>query len=425
MFQLNTENVRLKTEINLLKGETPEEIVIKGNELNDKLHKRWLMISSEGAVFVFLLLLGGYQIRKTLKKETALSQQQKNFLLSVTHELKSPIASTKLQLQTLQKHELDRAKQKEIIANAISDTERLNNLVENILLAAKIENTAFPLNKEEYNLSEYITEGLNQTIKSFNHPQKVVLNIQPNIKMKIDRTSFPSIILNLFENAVKYSPANSTITIGLKSSNGKTILSVADEGEGISNEEKANIFQKFYRVGNEEVRKTKGTGLGLYIVNYLVEQHNGVITVKDNSPNGSVFEVTRSRARPTCPKKRCAKSMPKFVGSLTNNMHWPVNSLKRIATRWKPWPRPCWKLKPSMPIRSRTSWKAVRRARRNRLRSHLNRSGKVIAMAMPLSPRNLNLPLRKVRTDATALRLLRAAIVPPVSFSLNPSVHLP
>ena len=294
MFQLNTENIRLKTEINLLKGESPEEIVIQGNELNDKLHKRWLMISSEGAVFVFLLLLGGYQIRKTLKKETALALQQKNFLLSVTHELKSPIASTKLQLQTLQKHELDREKQKEIIANAISDTERLNNLVENILLAAKIENSVFTLNKEEYNLSEYITEGMNQTINSFNYEQKVVLNIEPNVRMKIDRTSFPSIILNLFENAVKYSTENSTITIGLKKQNDKIILSVADEGVGISNEEKTSIFQKFYRVGNEEVRNTKGTGLGLYIVNYLVEQHNGVITVKDNAPKGSVFEIVFS-----------------------------------------------------------------------------------------------------------------------------------
>ena len=221
MFQLNTESIRLKTEINLLKGESPEEIILKGNELNDKLHNRWLMVSSEGAVFVFLLLLGGYQFRKTLTKETELAQQQKNFLLSVTHELKSPLASTKLQLQTLQKHELDRAKQKEIIANAISDTERLNNLVENILLASKIENSAFPLNKEEYNLSEYITEGMNQTINLFNYSQKVILNIEPNIRMKIDRTSFPSIILNLFENAIKYSPENSTITIGLKKQNEK------------------------------------------------------------------------------------------------------------------------------------------------------------------------------------------------------------
>ena len=295
MFQLNSENIRLKTEINLLKGDTPEDIIANGTALNEKLHKRWLMISSEGAVFVFLLLLGGYQIRKTLKKETALAQQQKNFLLSVTHELKSPIASTKLQLQTLEKHDLDRVKQKEIISNAISDTERLNNLVENILLAAKIENSVFSLHKEQYNLSEYITEGLNQTIKSFNYKQKVVLSIEPNIQMMIDRTSFPSIILNLLENAVKYSPENSTITIGLKSVNGKTVLSVADEGVGISKEDKTNIFQKFYRVGNEEVRKTKGTGLGLFIVQYLAEQHNGVISVKDNSPKGSVFEVKFSR----------------------------------------------------------------------------------------------------------------------------------
>ncbi len=300
MFQLNSENIRLKTELNLLKGETPEDIIANGNTLNAKLHKRWLMISSEGAVFVFLLLLGGYQIRKTLKKETALAQQQKNFLLSVTHELKSPLASTKLQLQTLQKHELDRNKQKEILSNAISDTDRLNNLVENILLAAKIENSVFILNKEEYNLSEYIKEGMQQTINSFQYSQKVVLNIEPNIRMKIDRTTFPSIILNLFENAVKYSDGNSTITIGLKSSfakaseDKKIILSVADQGVGISTEDKTSIFEKFYRVGNEDTRKTKGTGLGLYIVNYLVEQHNGVITVKDNTPKGTVFEVVFS-----------------------------------------------------------------------------------------------------------------------------------
>jgi K+-sensing histidine kinase KdpD len=238
--------------------------------------------------------VGILQIRKTFKKETELAQQQKNFLLSVTHELKSPIASTKLQLQTLQKHELDREKQKEIILNAISDTDRLNNLVENILMAAKIENSIYSIHKEKYNLSEYITEGLNQTISSFNYKQKVELDIQPNIFLEIDRTSFPSIILNLFENAVKYSPENSKIKISLKKLNEKVIFSVADEGAGIPDKEKEGIFQKFYRIGNEETRKTKGTGLGLYIVNYLVAQHNGTISVKNNDPKGSVFEVVFS-----------------------------------------------------------------------------------------------------------------------------------
>jgi K+-sensing histidine kinase KdpD len=236
-------------------------------------------------------LLGGYQIRKTFQKENALALQQKNFLLSVTHELKSPIASTKLQLQTLLKHELAREKQKEIITNAISDTERLNNLVENILLAAKIENNVFTFHKQEYNLSEYITEGMMQTIKIFNYKQRVELNIEPNIYMNIDRTTFPSIVLNLFENAIKYSPADSTVSIGLKRRDEKIILSVADEGVGISDHEKKNIFQKFYRVGNEEIRKTKGTGLGLYIVNYIAEQHNGKLLVKDNVPKGTIFEV--------------------------------------------------------------------------------------------------------------------------------------
>ncbi|MDP1744132.1 MAG: HAMP domain-containing sensor histidine kinase [Bacteroidota bacterium] len=291
MVDHNNEIYYLKTELNLLKGETLDEVVLKGNELNEKLHKRWVMISGEGIVFMGVLLLGIFQIRKTFKREAELSQQQQNFLLSVTHELKSPIASTKLQLQTLQKHELNREKQKEILANAINDTDRLNNLVENMLLAAKIENNVYLLHKENYNLSEYITEGMNQTIQSFQYKQKVELNIEPNIYMDIDRTNFPSIILNLFENAVKYSPEDSTIVVSLKKQNQKIILSVADQGIGISDKEKETIFQRFYRSGNEETRKTKGTGLGLYIVDYLVKQHNGIITVKNNTPKGSVFEV--------------------------------------------------------------------------------------------------------------------------------------
>ncbi len=294
MIQQYNEISYLKSQINVLNGESLNDIVKSGNELNAKLHARWIMIAGEGSVFIAILLIGIYQIRKTFKKETALAQQQKNFLLSVTHELKSPIASTKLQLQTLQKHELDRNKQKEIISNAISDTDRLNNLVENILLAAKIENSVFNIHKENCNLSDYLREGLNQTISSFNYKQKLELNIDPAIFMPIDRTSFPSIVLNLVENAVKYSPDNSKITVSLRKGKEQIILCVADEGAGISDTEKVRIFQKFYRVGNEETRNTKGTGLGLYIVNYLVEQHNGTICVKNNHPNGSIFEVVFS-----------------------------------------------------------------------------------------------------------------------------------
>jgi signal transduction histidine kinase len=290
MFQLNNEIARLKTELNMLTTESAEEIAAKGTEINMKLRKRWTMISSEGAVFIGLLLLGIYQIRRTFKKETELASRQKNFLLSVTHELKSPLASAKLQLQTLQKHELPREKQLEIIGNAINDAERLNNLVENILMAAKIENKIV-LNKERYDISQYIEDGMKQTISSFNYSQKIVTDIQPGISMDIDRTTFPSIILNLLENAIKYSAPKSTVTLSLKKQNDKIVLSVKDEGSGISDVDKKRIFEKFYRGGNEETRRTKGTGLGLFITKYLVEQHNGIINVKNNVPSGTIFEV--------------------------------------------------------------------------------------------------------------------------------------
>jgi len=291
MIQLNNEIYYLKTELNVMKGESLDAVVINGNKLNEKLHKRWIMISGEGIVFIGILFSGIFQIRKTFKREEELSKQQQNFLLSVTHELKSPIASAKLQLQTLQKHELSREKQREILANAIADTDRLNTLVENILLAAKIENSIDWLHRENDNLSEFITDRMKQAIASFSYKQNIVLNIEAGINMNFDRTTFSSIILNLFENAAKYSPADSTITVSLKKQNHKIMLSVADQGAGIPDNEKVNIFRKFYRVGNEETRKTKGTGLGLYIVNYLVKQHDGIISVKNNTPEGSVFEV--------------------------------------------------------------------------------------------------------------------------------------
>lgn len=291
MVELNNEIYALKTELNLLKGASPDEVVIKGNELNAKLHNRWMMIVGEGVVFIGALAIGIYQVLRSFKKEVELAKQQQNFLLSVTHELKSPIASAKLQLQTLHKHELDRKKQLEIISDAINDTERLNNLVENILLAAKIENGVYQLHKERCNLSEYIFDGMQQTIRSFNYKNNIQLDIEPNIFLDIDKTTFPSIVLNLVENAVKYSDVNSEITVELKKENQKTILRISDQGVGISENDKKKIFEKFYRAGNENTRKTKGTGLGLYIVDYIVKEHGGIIAVKNNVPQGTIFEI--------------------------------------------------------------------------------------------------------------------------------------
>ncbi len=254
-----------------------------------KLNKKWFMVIGEGSVFLVLLLVGVVRIRRTFRKETQLARQQSNFLLSVTHELKSPIASARLQLETLLLRDIEREKQKSILRNAIGDTDRLNALVENILLAAQIDKSNFVLHRKEEDLSEYLLDLLSRPGTAPDH--RLIFTIEPGLRFKIDNTHFASIILNLLDNACKYSAKGSQISVELKKAGPAFLLSVTDEGYGISDENKKQVFEKFYRVGKEETRTTKGTGLGLYIVKHLVEEHGGGIKVLDNKPKGTIFKI--------------------------------------------------------------------------------------------------------------------------------------
>ena len=260
--------------------------------LQQKLHKQWIMVFGEGAVFLVLLLLGILRTRNSFKKEAALAAQQKNFLLSVTHELKSPLASVRLQLETIQKRELAADKQKEILLDAIEDTDRLNALVENILVAARLDNHSYAHHPEKINLSDEVKGLTEKAAAGFARHHQLKTEIAEDIFASFDRIGFHSIFLNLLENAVKYSKPGTEIKISLAKKNGEAILAVADRGAGIPGKEKENIFGRFYRIGNEETRTTKGTGLGLYIVGLLVQEHKWKITIRDNAGGGSVFEIS-------------------------------------------------------------------------------------------------------------------------------------
>lgn len=260
-------------------------------ELQHKKKVRLYMITGEGTVFLLILLFGVYQVRKSVKKETQLANQQKNFILSVSHELKTPIAATKLQLQTLLKHDLDREKQKQLLTAALSETERLHKLVENVLLANQIENDNLAIQKESCNLSE-LTENIVARYFQNNLTDKSLLvQIEKDIVYAIDKDLYPSIIINLIENAIKYSFENVNVHLNLKKVNNKPVLEVADNGCGISDDEKQKIFQKFFRSGNEDTRKTKGTGIGLYILKRVCDLHQAKIVILNNSPKGSIFQI--------------------------------------------------------------------------------------------------------------------------------------
>lgn len=250
-----------------------------------------IMIVGEGTVFLLLLLFGIYKVKQAIDKEAFLNKQQNNFLLSITHELKTPIAATKLQLQTLQKQKLNQETQNELISAALRETERLNLLIDNVLLASSLDNGQLIFKPEKCNMAVEIEAIVNRYFKREMEIKSLQLQLESNVEVLIDRHAFPSVITNLIGNAIKYSPNEKDITLNLKQNGGLVLLSVSDNGYGISDADKPNVFKRFFRAGNEETRSSKGTGLGLFIVKYILDGHQAKIKVKDNTPQGSIFEI--------------------------------------------------------------------------------------------------------------------------------------
>lgn len=257
---------------------------------SDRDIQRW-MILGEGSVFLLLLLFGSWRIKSSFQKELSLARQKNNFLLSITHELKSPLASIRLGLETLIKRLNAAEKFQRIMHNSLQDVDRLSNLVDNILLAARMENNSYPFQWEELNLSKLAQNAVSSIKETMGEKGNFNSEIAENIYCKSDRMAFNAVLINLLENAVKYSPAGSPVSLTLREDQSNILIEVADEGIGIPENEKSEIFKKFYRIGNEETRNTKGTGLGLYIVQNIVQQMKGKIEVTDNEGKGSVFKV--------------------------------------------------------------------------------------------------------------------------------------
>ncbi|HMU68898.1 MAG TPA: HAMP domain-containing sensor histidine kinase [Chitinophagales bacterium] len=258
----------------------------------DDFKRTELMLYGEGLVFLFLIGLGFWRIRKTFREEIAMTRQQNNFLLSITHELKSPLASLKLSMQTVQKRQLDAEHIRHLSGMALDDIARLEALVENILLASKIESANFQLNRELLDVSSLVTNILAHIAEKHKSQRQFTSDIEKDAYCYGDRLSFSSVVYNLIENAINYSGADGRIHVQLTGDEEHIYLQISDNGIGVPDAEKTKIFNRFYRIGAEETRTTKGTGLGLFIVKHVVELHGGKIEVTDNDPKGTNFKVT-------------------------------------------------------------------------------------------------------------------------------------
>jgi signal transduction histidine kinase len=290
LVELNFEVYELKMEL-LRSGADPTEVSESSMYL-EQLEKRWMMVAGEGMVFLTLLVIGIYKTRQSFKKEFELARQQKNFLLSITHEFKSPLAAVKLNLQTLQKRELPKEQREKIIDIAVSETDRIDNLVENALIATRIESRNLDIQRTDLDLSGAVNSAVERLRMTHSDEIRIGVEIEDDVMVQGDQLAIASLLHNLLENAVKYSTGTPEVHVSLSTIRKNAVLRVSDKGIGISDEEKNVVFKKFYRVGNEETRKSKGTGLGLFIVKHIVDLHGGRIDIYDNIPAGSIFEVT-------------------------------------------------------------------------------------------------------------------------------------
>jgi signal transduction histidine kinase len=267
------------------------QITTELQAVNGKANNKAIMIVGEGIVFFSILLFGLWRIKLSIKKDQQLSERQSNFLLSVTHELKTPLASTKLYLQTLIKRDFSTEKREEMLQKAIIENQRLEEIVESILTATRLENRTLKLHKEWIDLNELIQ----QLIDNYNITSGknwIIFENQVAVKIEADAFMIKTILRNLIENGLKYASNSEQFTVFLKRELNQVKFGTRDNGPGVPADLQKDIFKKFFRIENEETRSQKGTGLGLFIAAEFTKLNGGKLNYYPNKPTGSVFEIT-------------------------------------------------------------------------------------------------------------------------------------
>ncbi len=295
-ISLEKQNTRIAqlqyNSINIEKNSlSPSQLTDKTFAIDKEVKKNTWKYVAEGITFLILILIGAVFVYRSISRQLKIQQQQQNFMMAITHELKTPISVARLNLETLQKYNLDEEKKQKIIRTTLDETSRLDFLTNNILVAAQLESNNFKAEKEELDLTALLKDCIRQFSNRF--PERdFTEEIEADTDIKGDSLLLQMLINNLLENAAKYSPKGSPISTSWKKYRSGIELQIKDEGIGIDQAEKDKIFNKFYRIGSEATRKTKGTGLGLYLCRKIAKDHNGDITMTNNEPQGSIFAVT-------------------------------------------------------------------------------------------------------------------------------------
>ena len=257
--------------------------------LEDEYQKQKIMILGESIFLGASLIAGIWIIFNSHKKELFAMKQQNNFLMAISHELKTPVAAIDLALQTIKNRTLTQEQQSPLISNSQREIIRLRKMIDDLLLSTGQDFVAVNTN-EEFKISDVVLE----IIKDIPSPTEIsfVSKLDRELSICSKRELFKTAVNNVVNNAIKYASEFGPIEITLSERHDKSYsLSVSDYGDGIPPKERKHIFKKFYRIGNETTREHEGTGIGLFLSDKIISGIGGQITISSNTPKGACFDI--------------------------------------------------------------------------------------------------------------------------------------
>ncbi len=272
---------------------------------------QWLLISL-GSLFFILIILGLVLLCAWLVREMRVNQRQQAFLDAVTHEMKTPLASMRLFLETLGRHDVAPERRKAFLARMAEDVERLEHTVSQVLAAARAEGTVQRRRGGPVDLAAVLTESIEAIHDRHDLAEDAIgLEQEASVTAAGDPDELGVVFRNLLENAVKYSEPPVEVRVRLSySGDDRVEVEIADRGIGTERRELRKIFQRFYRVGRDVQRHAAGLGLGLFIVGNLVRRQGGrVMARSEGSGRGSRFVVTL-RSGVVAPSREALEAVP-------------------------------------------------------------------------------------------------------------------
>ncbi len=228
-----------------------------------------------------------------LSIQIRLTKLYDNFIANITHELKSPLSSIQLYLETLKSRNVPPQKSKEFYELMMRDSARLQNLINSILEISALEGKQNKNNFSVYSASDIFPKLIEDSVLQFRLPEDTLtIHFNANCEVLVDSNAFKMVFDNLVDNSIKYNTGNLKIEIKANCSHKKLIIYFKDNGIGISDKELKKVFQKFYRIYDKDIPNVKGTGLGLYWVKEIIKNHKGKIFVQsDGKGKGTTFII--------------------------------------------------------------------------------------------------------------------------------------